>query len=81
MNKQSTIPTHFRFLKQKEAKDWDRTTEDWVPISEIQIGNKGKYFSISAASFAWVIYDSKKPNLEFKTDKFNKKDLKEFANE
>lgn len=73
-----TIPTHFRFLNKKEARHWNRTINDWIPISEIVIKENNDYHNISAASFAWVVYNVKEPNLEFKTDKFTKKDLKEF---
>ena len=72
------IPTHFRFLNEKEANHWNRTTKDWIPISEIHIMGNNDFYDISAASFAWVSYNPKKPNLEFKTSKFTKKDLKEF---
>ncbi len=75
------IPTHFRFLDKKHAKQWYRTTKDWIPISEIHIEGDNDFYHISAASFAWVFYNVKKPNLEFKTEKFTKKDLKEFKNE
>lgn len=74
------IPTHFRFLNKKEAKHWGRTTKQWIPISEIHINYESTYYEISAASFAWVFYNSKKPNLEFKNDIFSKKDLEEFEN-
>jgi hypothetical protein len=76
--KNLTIPTHFRFLNKKEAKEWDRTTKDWIPINEIQVRGNNDFYDISAASFSWVLYNVEKPNLEFKTDKFSKKDLKEF---
>jgi hypothetical protein len=78
MQNNLTIPTHFRFLNKKEAKKWNRTINDWIPISEICIRENNDYHDISAASFAWVSYDVKKPNLKFKTKKFTKKDLKEF---
>ena len=76
-----TIPTHFRFLNEKEAKYYYRNTKQWIPINEIHIRCDNDYYDISAASFAWVTYDVKNPNLEFKTSKFTKKDLKEFRNE
>ena len=85
MNEPLKIPTHFRFLNKKEAAHWNRTTDDWNPIHEIQlqvheiqIQGDADYYEISTPSFAWVTYDVKKPNLEFKVAKFTKKDLKEF---
>ncbi len=75
------IPTHFRFLDKKEAKNWDRTTKDWIPISEIHIQGNEDYYDISSAAFAWVSYNVKKPNLEFKNAKFTKNDLEEFNDE
>lgn len=75
------ISTHFRFKSPKEAKEWDRTVRDWIPINEIHIAGDDDYIEISAASFAWVIYTRKEDNLEFKIAKFTKKDLKEFNEE
>jgi len=69
------IPTHFRFLNKEEAKYWDRSTEDWNPIAEIHVQGNNEYYEIAAGSFAWVTYNVKSPNLEFKVDKFTKKDF------
>ena len=72
------IPTHFRFLSEDEASGWGKTTSNWIPISKIYTRGNDEWFDISTPSFAWVEYDVKNPNLEFKTSKFTKKDLKEF---
>lgn len=75
------IPTHFRFKNEDEAKEWNRTTKDWIPISDIQTQGSDNSVEISTASFAWVYYDREKKNLEFKVKKFTKKDLKEFQSD
>lgn len=75
------IPTHFRFKDKIEAAHWSRTTKDWIPISSIQTNGDNDYFDISAASFAWVSFNVKNPNLEFKSAKFSKKDLKKFEDD
>lgn len=77
------IPTHFRFLNEEDAVHWDRTTKEWIPIKQIHIegDEDGIFIKIAAASFAWIFYDSKKPNLEFRFRKLSKKEIKEFLNE
>ena len=57
------IPTHFKFLKEKEAKHWGCKTNQWIQIEEMHITPWG--IQISSPSFAWISYNSKKNNLEF----------------
>lgn len=58
------IPTHFRFLYPKEAKNWDSDTKTWWEIEEINISS----MELSSTEFAWVNIDLGNPNLEFKHD-------------
>lgn len=75
------LPTHFRFLNEDEASHWGKTTSNWIPICKIYARGIDESFYISTPSFAWVGCDVKNPNLEFKTSKFTKKDLKEFESD
>lgn len=60
----NTLPTHFRFLKKKEAKEQGHTINDWIPIEEIN-DFSSEFPQIAALSFAWITFNRKKPNLEF----------------
>ena len=64
------LPTHFRFKNKKEAKYWNRTIEDWIPIHNINVHESG--YSISSYSFAWIETDINHKNLEFSIRSFIK---------
>ncbi len=59
-------PTHFRFKNEKEAEEWGVDTKTWNKIEDMKCSRTS--CSISTDSFAWVGYNRKKDNLEFKID-------------